>query len=309
LKKEVFFLLAILTISISLLFVFFNTESTFIENTESTFIENTESTFIENTELQKLPKKIIFIKTIGELGDQPTQFDTPHSMDFFNEKLYVLDSNNNRIQIFSKNLDLLSVIPLEINNAYGIAITNEHFFISESYNYVIKSFDHEGNFLDQFSVTWTRDLLTDENFIYVIEPLIQSIQVFDHDTNLIYKLEGIQNLHFLSSNDQYLVASGTHIDHDPHELLLIDKEKRVVEQRFSTSPGTTAGSAINENSIFLLDDGILKIFDFNGNLLLEYIVEIPGPDSSLSKIEINENIIYVLDSYGHNIQMLEIIYE
>jgi len=50
LRKEVFFLLAILTISISLLFVFFNTESTPIENTESTPIENTESTPIGNTE-------------------------------------------------------------------------------------------------------------------------------------------------------------------------------------------------------------------------------------------------------------------
>jgi hypothetical protein len=325
LRKEVFFLLAILTISISLLFVFFNTESTPIENTESTPIENTESTPIENTESTpientestpientestKLPKKIIFIKSIGELGDQPTQFDTPKSMDFFNEKLYVLDGENNRIQIFSKNLDLLSVIPVEVNGAYGIAITDEYFFISESYNYIIKSFDHDGNFLDQFSVTWTRDLLSDENFIYVIEPLIQSIQVFDHDTTFIYKLEGIQNLHFLSSNDQYLVASGTHIDHDPHELLLIDKEKRVIEQRFSTSPGTTSGSAINENSIFLLDAGILKIFDFNGNLLLEYFIQIPGSDSAIDQIEINENILYVLDTRGHNIHMFEITYE
>ena len=80
-------------------------------------------------------------------------------------------------------------------------------------------------------------------------------------------------------------------------------------KRFSTSPGTTTGSAITENSIFLLDDGVLKIFDFNGNLLLEYFIQIPGSDSAIDQIEINENILYVLDTRGHNIHMFEITYE
>jgi hypothetical protein len=307
-KKQIFSLLVIFLMSISLFFLFYNNESTFIENNESTFIENNESTFIENNESQKLPKEIIFIKSIGELGNQPTQFDNPESMDFFNEKLYVLDTDNGRIQIFSKNLDLLSILPLDVNNTSGIAITSEKIFVIETYN-LIKSFDHNGNFDNQFSVTWTRDLLADENFLYVIEPLIESIQVYDHNGNSIYKLGGIKNLHFINTNDKHLVASGTHIAHDPHELLIIDKETRIIEQHFSTSPGTTTGSAITENNIFLLDNGALKVFDFNGNLLLEYFIEIQDLNSHLSKIEINDNFIYVLDTYGHNIRVFEILYE
>tara|TARA_B110000438_G_scaffold301023_1_gene354851 strand:- start:1506 stop:2396 length:891 start_codon:yes stop_codon:yes gene_type:complete len=293
LKKSILVLLIIFSLSVYLLFVFFNTEST----------------IIENTELKKLPKKIIPINIIGELGSDSKQFDNPEGMDFFNEKLYVLDTNNSRIQIFSKNLELLSILPLAINDARGIAVTNEKIFVVETYDYIIKSFDHTGNFLNNFSVTWTIDFLADENFVYVIEPLIESIQVYDHNGNSIYNLKGIRNLHFLDSNDQYFIASGTHIAHDPHELLLIDKETRVIEQRFPTSPGTTHGSVITENSIFLLDDGSLKIFDFNGNLLLEYLIEIPSTNSSLSQIEINNNILYVLDTHAHNIHMLEIIYE
>ena len=79
-----------------------NTESTLIENTESTLIENTESTLIENTQLEKFPKKIIPIKIIGELGKESNQFNSPEGMDFFNEKLYVVDTKNNRLQIFLK---------------------------------------------------------------------------------------------------------------------------------------------------------------------------------------------------------------
>ena len=148
-------------------------------------IENTESPLIKNTESQKSPIKIIFIKTIGELGSEPGQFDKPFGMDFFNEKLYVLDANNSRIQIFSKNLDLLSVIPLVINESQGIAITDNLFFVTST-PYLVKSFNHTGHFLNQFSVTWTRDLVANENFVYVIEPLTESIRVYDHNGNFIY---------------------------------------------------------------------------------------------------------------------------
>jgi hypothetical protein len=309
LKKYALILLIIFSLSVYLLFTFFNTESILVENTESILVENTESILVENTELQKLPKKIRLIKTIGELGNNSEQFNNPEGMDFFNEKLYVVDTNNNRLQIFSKNLDLLSILPLAINDVRGIAITNEKIFVVEMYSYIVKSFDHTGNFLNTFSTTWTTDLLADENFVYVIEPLISSIQIYDHNGNLIDTVEEIKNLHFLDSNDQYFVASGTHIAHNPHELLLIDKETRVIVQSFPTSPGTTHAAVITENSIFLLDDGILKIFDFNGNLLLEYLIEIPSSDSAFRQIEINENILYVLDTAGHNIRMLEIIYE
>ena len=301
LKKYVLNLLIIFSLSVYLIFTFFNTDST--------LTQNTNSTFIQNTDLQKLPKKIIPIKIIGELGSNSKQFNNPEGMDFFNEKLYVVDTNNNRLQIFSKNLDLLSILPLAINDVRGIAITNDKIFVVEMYAYIIKSFDHTGNFLNSFSTTWTTDLLADEDFVYVIEPLISSIQVYDHNGNLIDTVEEIKNLHFLDSNDQYFVASGTHIAHNPHELLLIDKETRAIVQSFPTSPGTTHAAVITENSIFLLDDGILKIFDFNGNLLLEYLIEIPSSDSAFRQIEINENILYVLDTAGHNIRMLEIIYE
>ena len=291
------------SISLCLLFLFLN-----IQNTEPPSIQNTEPSSIQNTESQKLPTKIIFIKTIGELGSEPGQFDWPFGIDFFNEKLYVADTNNNRIQIFSKNLDLLSVIPLDITDSQGIAITDNLFFVTSTH-YLIKSFDHTGDFINQFSVTWTRDLVANENSVYVIEPLTESIQVYDHSGKLIDTFEGIFNLHFLNSNDKYLVASGSHKDKNNHELIIIDKEKKIIKQRFSTSPGTTTGSAITENNIFLLDAGILKIYDFNGNLLLEYFIETPGIDSDLTKIKVNDNNIYVLNTRGHYVQMLEIIYE
>ena len=138
LKKNILVLLVIFSLVIYLLFTFFNTEST--------LIENTESTLIENTELEKLPKKIIPIKIIGELGKESNQFNSPEGMDFFNEKLYVVDTNNDRLQIFSENLDLLYVLPLGINDTKGIAVTNEKIFVVETYEYLIKSFDYTGFF-------------------------------------------------------------------------------------------------------------------------------------------------------------------
>ena len=307
--KKIFIVLVVFSLAIYLLFTFFNNESIVIENNESIVIENNKSIVIENNELEKLPKKIIPIKIIGELGKESNQFDSPEGMEFFNEKLYVVDTNNNRLKIFSENLDLLYVLPLEINDVRGIAITNEKIFVVETYQYLIKSFDHTGNFLNNFSVTWTTDISADENFVYVIEPLIDSIQVYDHNGNLADTIKGIKNLHYLDSNDQYFVASGTHITKNNHEVVLIDKKTKVVEHRFPTSPGTAHAAVISENSVFQIDNGVVKVFDFNGNLLVEYLVQIPSSNSGINQIEINKNILYVLDTAGHNIHMLKIIYE
>ena len=55
--------------------------------------------------------------------------------------------------------------------------------------------------------------------------------------------------------------------------------------------------------------GFISFVSFNGNLLLEYLIEIPSSYSALNQIEINKNILYVLDTSGHKIHMLKIIYE
>jgi len=255
-----------------------------------------------------LSLELIFLKSTGTFGSESGQFDRPHGMDFFNNQLFVLDTGNNRIQIFSEDMNLISIIPINTNEPQGISVTNEKIFVADTYDYKIKSFDHNGTFLNQFGVSWTRDLEADENYVYVLEPQKSSIQVYDHFGKRIRELDAHENVHYLNSNQKNLIASGPHPSVNiPPEILIFDKENGTLEQRFPTSKNVN-GSTIYQKYIFVIDRDTIKIHDFNGNLFSEYNIERES-DEFLTQIEINNNIVYVLDTHGHSIKSLEIIYE
>jgi len=264
---------------------------------------------IENTKILNVE----FLKKNGSYGKEIGQFDNPRSLEFFNNQLFVLDSGNNRVQVFSNNLDFESVINLPIqskNPPQGIAVTNDRIFVVYTYDYEIKIFDYNGKILGKFPVSWTTDLIADENFLYVLEPHAKSIQVYDHFGVLVKQFDAHENVHYLNSNKKNLIASGPHpsVNIAP-EILIYDKNSGTLEQRFPTT-GLESFSAITEDNIFFLEFDTIKVLDFNGNLVYEHDME-RGIDSVIrhSQIEINDNIVYVSDTIDNSIKILKIIYE
>ena len=90
--------------------------------------------------------------------------------------------------------------------------------------------------------------------------------------------------------------------------MIFDKERKTVDSRFSTSDNAH-GAAIFENHAFLIDGDKIQIFDLKGELLSEFNLEKNSEESFFTQIEVNNDILYVLDTHGNNIQILEIIYE
>jgi len=256
--------------------------------------------------------EVVFLKKIGVFGSEIEQFDGPLSLEFFNDQLFVLDSGNNRVQIFSENLDFESVIDLPDNQKnipQGIAVTSDKIFVAYTYDYVIKSFDYDGNSLSQFPVSWTTDLEADENFIYVMEPHTSSIQVYNHLGEFVKQFDAQKNVHYINSNQKNLIVSGSHPSVNiPPEILIFDKNSGVLEQRFSVSDFIT-GPTITENNVLFLELDTIKIVDFNGSLTYEYDLESGIDDVRHTQIEMNDNIVYVNDLQGHSIKALKIIYE
>ena len=255
--------------------------------------------------------EVIFLKKTGVFGSEVEQFDYPVGLEFFNNQLFVLDSGNNRVQIFSEDLDFKSVINLPDNQNLpkGIAVTSNKIFVAYTYDYQVRSFDYDGNLLSQFPVSWTTDLEADEDFIYVLEPLANNIQVYDHLGVLVKQLEAHKNVHYINSNQKNLIASGAHPSVNiPPEILIYDKNSGMLQQRFPVS-GNVIGSAITENNVLFLELDTVKVVDFDGNIRYEYSLE-SGIDNILhSQIEMNGNIVYVNDLQGHSIKSLKIIYE
>mgnify|MGYP006103322967 CR=1 FL=1 len=259
-------------------------------------------------ELDDKQPRLGFMKSVGSFGDASEQFDRPHGMDFFNNQLFVLDTGNNRIQIFSKDLNLMSIIPINTKDPQGISVTSDKIFVADTYDYKIKSFDYAGKLLNQFNVSWTRDLEADEDFIYVLEPHKNSIQVYDHFGTEIRELSAHSNLHYLNSNHENLIASGPHPNLDmPSEVLIFDKKTGNLEQRFETSKYAN-GAMMYQKYIFLVERDSIKGYDLSGNLFFQYNIE-RGSDESLTQIETSNNIVYVLDTHGNSIKSFKIIYE
>ena len=256
--------------------------------------------------------ELVFLKKIGSFGDEIEQFDRPYSFEFFNNQLYVLDSGNNRVQIFSEDLDFEKVINFPDNQKHipqGIAVTGDKIFVVYTYDYVIKSFDHNGNLLTKFPVSWTTDLESDEDFIYVMEPHTNSIQVYDHQGLLVKQFKAHKNLHYINSNQKNLIVSGPHPSVNiPPEILIYDKNSGIIEKRFPTS-GAVNGSAITENIVLFLESDTIKIVNFNGELYFEYDLEQGIDDVRHGRIEINGNFVYLSDVQDNSIKILEIIYQ
>ena len=252
----------------------------------------------------------VFLPSIGNIGNDEVEFNAPEGIDFFGNKLFVVDTNNNQIRIFSNDGVPLSKFPIGTKCASGIAVTNEKIFVADTCNYKIKSFDHNGNFLNEFGVSWTRDLEADEKFVYVMEPHQAAIPIYNHNGKLVDELHAHENLHYLNSYDNKLIASGPHptVSISP-EIMIFDKERRTVDSRFPTSDNAH-GAAMFENHVFLIDGDKIQIFDLKGELLSEFNLEKNNEESYFfTQIEVNNDILYVLDTHGNNIQILEIIYE
>ena len=261
-------------------------------------------------ELSNNNHKQIFLNSIGNIGNDEVIFNLPHGIDFFENKLFVVDTKNERVRIFSSDGTPLSKFPIGTNHAQGIAATSEKIFVADTYNYKIKSFDHNGNFLNEFAVSWTRDLEADEEFVYVMEPHQGAIQIYNHNGELAGGLRAHNNLHYLNSYDNKLIASGSHptVSISP-EIMIFDKERRIVDSRFPTSDNVH-GAAIFENHAFLIDGDKIQIFDLKGELLSEFNLEKNSEESNtFTQIEVNNGILYVLNTHGNNIQILEMIYE
>ena len=92
----------------------------------------------------------------GSEGDDDGQFVRPHDLDFSptEDKLYIVDRDNNRIQVFDKNGTFLfkwgeeGEGDGEFTLPYGLDVDKEgNVWVADRGNNRIQKFDAEGNFL------------------------------------------------------------------------------------------------------------------------------------------------------------------
>ncbi|MFA5353948.1 MAG: 6-bladed beta-propeller [Thermodesulfovibrionales bacterium] len=142
-------------------------------------------------------KDFSLLMPIGERGDGPGQFNFPTNIAVDREgKIYVVDTNNFRVQIFSpdglflKEIGKIGDKPGSFARPKGIAIDSEgHVYVVDAAFQNFQIFDQDGNLLlfvgeggtepGQFSLP-AGIAIDDDDRIYVVDQLNSRVQVFQY---------------------------------------------------------------------------------------------------------------------------------
>ena len=162
--------------------------------------------------LQKFSPGGSFIAEIGgsENGNQPGEaFDRPLSVAIRNDKVYVCDSINNRIQVFSLHLQFLECIA--IKKPQDISFDNEgKMYVTSMADHLVYVFDESGNIVHQFGQQNSDGIgLIDPtgihiygNYVLVSDDGVNSIMVYSITGQFITSFGGFNYPRGITSDDK-----------------------------------------------------------------------------------------------------------
>jgi DNA-binding beta-propeller fold protein YncE len=132
----------------------------------------------------------------GSEGDNEGQFVRPHDLDFSptEDKLYIVDRDNNRIQVFDKNGTFLfkwgeeGEGDGEFTLPYGLDLDKEgNVWVADRGNNRIQKFDPEGNFLLAFGSEGEGESEFRELRHVGVDDQLQYLYAVDSDNNRVQK--------------------------------------------------------------------------------------------------------------------------
>jgi len=87
------------------------------------------------------------VSTFGKEGHQAGELYYPTDVEIFNDKIFVADAYNNRVQVFDKKGNSLAIIGDKngINVATGLTLANDRLFVTDFFGNRILVYDLEGN--------------------------------------------------------------------------------------------------------------------------------------------------------------------
>ena len=108
---------------------------------------------VSNCSLFKFSKEGKLMKVVGRRGTQPAEFNSPGMIKIINDKLYVCDRENNRVQILNTELEYVNSFGCHGDgHPNGIAQDRVgNLYVTDSRNNRVQVFDCKRQFLSTFS--------------------------------------------------------------------------------------------------------------------------------------------------------------
>lgn len=277
----------------------------------------------------------VYLGQWGEYGSGDGQFDTPDGLVIDSHGyLYVLDTNNSRIQRFDSSTTYVSQAGEAGPNAgqlylpQGLAIdSSDNFYIADTGNYRVQKWDRNGAFVSQIGAYGSGDgqfewpvavVLDRAGNLYVLDNIGNRVQKFD--SNGAYLLQwgsyGSADGQFdgpydlaIDSNDQIYVA-----DSYNNRIQTFDSDGTHLRSWGTNGSGNgqfdwpTAVAVDSSGHVYVADTNNSRVqkFDSTGGYLTQWGWHGSGNGQfdSPYAIEVgNDGKIYVVDSGNHRVQI------
>ena len=147
-----------------------------------------------------------YLYKFGQKGNKSGEFIDPFNINVWEEKLYALDSGNNRIQIFDENSnyeDEFSTNYLQENNSSPVdfSIYDKQIFVTNDLNSNVSRFDLEGQLIDTIDLSTYVDSGSISS-IYVNDGMMTITDSSQHQI-MVFDLSGQPQLSFGEMGNEY----------------------------------------------------------------------------------------------------------
>jgi 6-phosphogluconolactonase (cycloisomerase 2 family) len=278
----------------------------------------------------------------GSSGTGNGEFSSPYGVDVdANGYVYVVDSGNNRVQVFDADGNYLNQWGTsgsgdgEFNGPTGIAVddANNVVYVMDTGNDRVQKFDTSGNYIDQWGVNGSgdgefidaRDIALDrDGYVWVADRRNDRVQKFVDDGTYVaqYGVSGSgvgelsrpDDIAFISSGDGYIT------DEQNNRVVIIEPNTPSMLNEFGTGPGSGNGEFDSPTGITADALDYLFATEFNNNRFQQfdssgsYVDQAGSPGSGNGEfsgpvgIALNDgaNYIYVVDQGNNRVQRFTI---
>ena len=98
-----------------------------------------------------------FVDEFGKTGDKNGEFDGMTGIEIFGEKIFVVDTGNDRIQIFDLSGNFVDDIKADFKIPHQIVADEDKIYVLDTYNYEIKIFSNSNILNSKNYITQSND--------------------------------------------------------------------------------------------------------------------------------------------------------
>ena len=195
---------------------------------------------VSDHKVQKLNRRGEVIKSVGKKGRNVGEFNGAVGVMYYNNKVYVCDHGNGRVQVFDSNLNF------------------------------VRSFGTHGDGPGQLKVPWDIDFDTQGN-IYVVDSRQHEVVVFSEDVQYLRHFgEGEQGKGELT-DPQGLCVSGDYVyvtEHYNHRVSVFRTSGEFVHS--FGEKGSGRGELVNPKGIAVDKDGFVYVCEFDNDCIIVF---------------------------------------